>query len=402
MKKIISALLALALSASLCACGNTDTNDTEDTANTIETTESTSDTTSTTETTESEEEKALKAIKSRYEKANEYLAEYLEKGYFRDDDWKYYEDAAALEYLYKEFEVLGDYEDSAEILSRFTVLPDMLTSITNTRTDNLGNVTQNAYNDYYIDEFGRISFYDSKYSYDARGTLTEYNNPIVKFFGIAHYRYEYEYEYDEAGRIIKAKAIRWGAVEIIATPEYDENGNIVKAIIQTNEDTYTNTYTYDAQNRLIAAKKAMMDSYGIFFDPTSYTYRYDEKGNLTEENYLYTDTREYQYQITYAYDENGNCTEMNYSGRTRSLDDYEGKITYAYDENGYLLEMREMFTKDLGTSDEDQTIFQFLYTNDENGRPISAELIETVDGKNSYASQILTYNYETLYFYDAE
>ena len=176
----------------------------------------------------------------------------------------------------------------------------------------------------------------------------------------------------------------------------------MKAIIQTNEDTYTNTYTYDAQNRLIAAKKAMMDSYGIFFDPTSYTYSYDEKGNLTEENYLYTDTSEYQYQITYAYDENGNCTEGNYSGRTRSLDDYEGKITCAYDENGYLLEMREMFTKDLGTSDEDQTIFQFLYTNDENGKPISAELIETVDGKNSYASQILTYNYETLYFYDAE
>ena len=73
-----------------------------------------------------------------------------------------------------------------------------------------------------------------------------------------------------------------------------------------------------------------------------------------------------------------------------------------YDENGYLTEMKETFTEDLGTHDEDQTVFQFLYTNDENGRPISVELIETKDGKNAYTSQILTYNYETLYFYDAE
>lgn len=131
MKKIIGALLALALSASLCACGNTDTNDTEDTSTSAEPTETTTETTT---ETESEEEKALKAIKARYEKANEYLAEYLNDGYFRDDDWKYYEDAAALESLYKEFEALGDYEDSAEIFACFTVLPDMLTSITTTPT----------------------------------------------------------------------------------------------------------------------------------------------------------------------------------------------------------------------------------------------------------------------------
>ena len=401
MKKIISVLLVLALAVALAACGNTDTNDTENPTNT---TESTSDTTSTTETTESEEEKALRETQARYKKVKEYLAKYLENGSFRDDDWKYYEGTNALVYLYTEFEALGDYEDCAEILSRFTVLPDLLMSITNTKIDNLGNVAENCpYNDYYIDEFGRISFYDSKFSYDERGTLTEYNNPIIKFLGIAHYRYEYKYEYDNIGNITKVKAIRWGAVEIIAIPEYDANGNIVKATIQTDKDTYTNIYTYDAKNRLIAAEKATMDSYGNFFYPTSYTYHYDETGNLTEENYLYTNEREYRYQITYSYDENGNCTEMNYSGKTRWLDDYEGKITYAYDENGYLVEMTETFTeKDVGTSDENQKVFQFLYTNDANGKPISAELIETENGKNAYASQILTYHYETLYFYNAE
>ena len=156
MKKIISVLLVLALAVALAACGNTDTNDTENPTNT---TESTSDTTSTTETTESEEEKALRETQARYEKVKEYLAKYLENGSFRDDDWKYYEGTNALVYLYTEFEALGDYEDCAEILSRFTVLPDLLMSITNTKIDNLGNVAENCpYNDYYIDEFGRISF----------------------------------------------------------------------------------------------------------------------------------------------------------------------------------------------------------------------------------------------------
>lgn len=130
MKKIIGALLALALSASLCACGNTDTNDTEATSISAEPTE----TTETTAETESEEEKALNATQVRYEKAKECLTEYLNDGYFRDDDWKYYEDAAALEYLYKEFEAIGDYEESEEIFACFTVLPDMLTSITTTPT----------------------------------------------------------------------------------------------------------------------------------------------------------------------------------------------------------------------------------------------------------------------------
>ena len=47
-------------------------------------------------------------------------------------------------------------------------------------------------------------------------------------------------------------------------------------------------------------------------------------------------------------------------------------------------------------------IVSVIYTNDENGRPISAELIETKNGKNDYASQTLTFNYKTRYSYQAE
>lgn len=460
MKKIILALLALAFCISLCACGgNTDTDDTENTT----TGEQTTETAESTSQTESEEEKALKAryekankylkeylkdgnfhngvttlsgnraerylykefeacgdyedsaeilsmfrtrddgtylyIPSAYKVANEYLAEYLEVGYFYISGQGTLRNNAALEYLYKEFEACGDYEDSAEILSRFTVFPDMLTSITNTTTDNLGNVKEGTY---------------ETYKYDEKGTSQD--DPILELLGISDWRlmwnHNFEYEYDEADRIISVKLMEDGTVEAIVTPEYDANGNVVKATIQTNNGTYTSTYTYDEQNCLIAAEKYKCDSWGDWNStPRPYTYSYDANGNLTEESYSYNDS--YEYTTTYSYDENGDLIkkvdvsyvyeyiyvyDYVYAYEHEYVYDYE----YEYDANGYLVMKKETYTENPGKNSERQTITQFLYTNDENGRPISAELIETENGKNSYASQILTYNYETLYFYNAE
>lgn len=108
--------------------------------------------------------------------------------------------------------------------------------------------------------------------------------------------------------------------------------------------------------------------------------------------------------ITYSYYENGDLKEKDvkdYKSVSNFTSVYTCAYEYTYDVNGYLVMKKENNTI-VDRYYESQTSTQFLYTNDENGRPVSAELIETVDGKNSYASQILTYNYETLYFYDAE
>ena len=383
MKKIISILLALALSASLCACGNTDANGTEDTSTSAKPTETTTETTT---ETESEEEKQLKATKARYEKANEYLAEYLENGYFRDDDWKYYEDAAALEYLYKEFEACGDYEESEEILSRFTVLPDMLTSITNTRTDNLGNAREYTY---------------KSYEYNKKGIL--WDDSILEFLGLANWAYDFQYEYDKHDNLVAVKLVDYEGILAIVTPEYDESGKIVKATIQTNTDTYTSTWTYDEQDHLITAEKYVFTPIGGRY-LSSYTYTYDANGHLTKEQYFYNDGYDNACTITYSYYENGDLKEKDvkdYKSVYNFTYVYTCAYEYTYDVNGYLVMKKENNTI-VDRYYESQTSTQFLYTNDENGRPISAELIETVDGKNAYASQILTYNYETLYFYDAE
>ena len=105
MKKIISVLLALALSASLCACGNTDTNDTEDTSTSAEPTETT------TVETESAEDKALNATQVRYEKAKECLTEYLNDGYDNECTitYSYYENGDLKEKDVKDYKSVSNF-----------------------------------------------------------------------------------------------------------------------------------------------------------------------------------------------------------------------------------------------------------------------------------------------------
>ena len=74
--------------------------------------------------------------------------------------------------------------------------------------------------------------------------------------------------------------------------------------------------------------------------------------------------------------------------------DYTTVCEYEYDNNGYLVKLTKNDT--LGSFTE------FIYTNDASGRPVSAQLTEKENGTNKYASQTLTYKYETLYFYNAE
>ena len=263
----------------------------------------------------------------------------------------------------------------------------MLTSITNAQTDHLGNRKESEY---------------ASYQYDEKGTSND--APILKVLGIDAWSHNFQYEYDPADRIISIKLLS-GGVYAIVTPEYNANGNIVKATIQTNTDTYTSTYTYDEQNRLIAAEKYTYnggEAYdGEYWKLYSRTYTYDVNSNLAEEKYsvtLYGSKRDMT--IKYSYYENGDLqkketNEYDYNWKTEFAT--ESTYAYEYDVNGHLLMEKKNHISALGTSDK-----SLIYTNDENGRPITAELIETKDGKNDYASQILTYHYETLYFYATE
>jgi hypothetical protein len=70
---------------------------------------------------------------------------------------------------------------------------------------------------------------------------------------------------------------------------------------------------------------------------------------------------------------------------------------FKYDVNSYLIES----TKTTEYHDRMLTLVeQCRYTNDEQGRPVSAELTEVKNGVSTYASQQWTYFYHTFYFYN--
>lgn len=467
MKKIISLILVLMLCISLGACGegNPDLNmenststsvtvaaDIEDTSAVSITTTADSQQSSTaintatqkveqtTAQTESEEEKALKVTKERYENANKYLTKYLSEGSFYISGQGTLKDNAALKYLYKEFEACGDYEDSRAILTRFAVLPDALMSITVKKTDYLNNEITEKMPFYLYDANGAwIDYHDIEYSdiYDIQYKVVnltgfyvlqtenkEYINrgQLLDFLGfsfdeVAYGDYIYQYETDSLERVNVVKAFAGGKLIVLIKLEYDSVGNITKSTIQTTGgNTYTNTYTYNAKNELIDAKKYLIhDILNANFAPQhSIVYSYNNSGNLVQEVDIYEKAggfivgyyKNEMRETVYVYDKNGNLSRKEFRGyhNNPNVPNYTSIDEYSYDKNGYIVKLTNTKSArmDMYSDCINICVEELYYTNDENGKPISAELIETENGKNKYASQILTYNYEDIYFYNAE
>ena len=121
-------------------------------------------------------------------------------------------------------------------------------------TDVLGNSTRTEY-----DTFGRkVREYDqngyaAEYKYDKLGRAVEHKSPVEKVSGVVYYA--------------------------VKTMQYDNNGNLVSARVNTNAsdetEKYSDTqYTYDNRNRLVMTKS---------FDGEKYNYvqnYYDKKGNI--------------------------------------------------------------------------------------------------------------------------
>ena len=81
----------------------------------------------------------------------------------------------------------------------------------------------------------------------------------------------------------------------------------------------------------------------------------------------------------------------------------DGEGTYTYDENGFLIQetmVRTYHNSYNGTTDYRYTE-TLTYTNDDQGYHVTAEFT-TDNTSNNYQSYIITYNYEDLYFYNAD
>lgn len=116
-----------------------------------------------------------------------------------------------------------------------------------------------------------------------------------------------ELTYDKKGNPLKRVRIDKGdKTETVYT--YDDNGRMIKQVATADDFTRTEDYAYDAAGRLIRHHRA--DCHGSRIDETTYTYVYDDKGNLTEEKRIstYSDGDGDEVTTIYNYNEAGKIT----------------------------------------------------------------------------------------------
>ncbi len=338
---------------------------------------------------------------------NRYWEEYQEKGSFQIArrsmimGYSTLYDNEAGKYLYENLMAYGDYGNSKEILSHFIVLPDMLVDISLQQTDHLGNSDQSVYATYQYNEKGECLTSDQAKFFEFLGLNTQVGK-----------NHSCEWEHDEMGRVRSMTVKKFTAIAAVITPEYDTNGNIIKAIIKTNDGEYVNTYQYNAFNRLISAERSVgADRINTtsLYQPGNFSLKkdYHDSGKLEKETLTWLRGGKECYEITqYAYDGNGNLIRKEYTYFNPYSREEEIVLTEYFYVNGWLTRSHEEKNEYayIGSEKTLRTtvITEMTYNNDENGHPISAEITETVNGKSNYASQILTYHYEDLYFCKSE
>lgn len=265
-----------------------------------------------------------------YQDAVEKLEIAVNGGYIRYEEGSnmVIDGCRAYAYLYGVFEELGDYKDSKEYLSRFKVIEDVLVK----RTENEETFTSN------LKQYGE---------HDSLGRRISGMVMDTSELGFYITGYFYNYVYGEDGRISEIithdgdveTPVAWGI------PSYDENGNMTSLdITWISPDgvfSYTSVFTYDEFGRLLTKQIPEPKS----FTTNYYWYYYDEDGKLI--------------QVTKDRIKNGKEWPS-------SREIYE----YIYDENGYLIEKRE-HRNSPGDGVWVWEIINFIYTNDENGLPLS-------------------------------
>lgn len=349
------------------------------------------------------------------------LGSYAKDGYISvcNDDSEWLEGSAALAYVYEKLDGLdkmvidkwkiteycgpdyiSDYEGNAidwdynAYLAKFSHLENVLLKEEHTTLDNMENVEeQESYNEpywqYNVD--GTVSFVgNSSYAFE----MTK-SNPF-NLYGTQ------QVTYDDAGKPTKIKYMSGDTVQYLVEITYDANGNKINEHVKQNSGELDITYEYDDQNRLV---KIELPTYVDSDTIITYTYTYDDNGNVAkevmEQHYYY---EYYDAEITnnktirtFKYDENGNLISgtKKYENWGYNTNWDSGKYTvekYIYQE----------------------TLDQYTFTTDADGKLATVKITYgntySVRGDNSgevisspsYVSRTIEFVYGDYWFYTAE
>ena len=246
-------------------------------------------------------------------------------------------------YIYDLFSKASGYRDADAYLARFTILASDLVKLTETTVDQLDKSQTSIKGEYHYNPDGTLA--------KAKGT------DIIDAYGMYYTDYQH-FVYDESGKLSQII----GGYNIdnpgaIGTPEYDDKGNLVAMKVQTGSGSYTSTFTYDDQGRVLTA-----DIYPGNYNGRNISYTYGEDGKLAKK-VLVRDNGYYTYTYDYT---------------------YTGDV---------LTHIKETYTYRYGGGYETE----YAITCDDQGRPLSVA-ITTTNSNNTYKSTTQNYHYEDLYF----
>ena len=237
----------------------------------------------------------------------------------------------ALDWVYNTALELVDFEKSAEIASRFTLLENKMLELKYTHTDALGNLVEDNTVTYEYDADGNVS-YESYHNYEPAGmyqtngipeqTLNDKGQVITVTYKSANGDvYSVVYTYDENGKKVQATGVPYseygGEQTMTVTYQYDEAGRLVKESgIEDNPSSSrwynekVKEYTYDA-----AGNRTMMRTYRLNYDQGKIDWAYDVK------------------RWDYQYDSNNQMTQVTYS----YLGTYSAEGEYSSGGNDYVI-----------------------------------------------------------------
>ena len=267
-----------------------------------------------------------------------------------------YDGSALAEYLYNQFQALGDYEDASDFLPFFAIREVSVTTARRT----------NPFNDI-------VSEYDEDLpQYDVLGRIVISDTPGAQSVGIIYEHsgnHRYQSVYDENNvltQVIITSTNGLGNVigTCTADLEYNEFGqHIATHVVFVDEDgndvRYTSTLEYDDRGNLIRIHIPYYERNG---DIGTYTalYAYDEQGKLLRDTSVeipddlewferYSKRPFYRITSKNIYDENGLLIVQYTCAHYPDVPSY-AMTTYTYDEHGMLVN-KCLYSYDYGWND---------------------------------------------------
>lgn len=151
---------------------------------------------------------------------------------------------------------------------------------------------------------------DTVYTYDARGLC------LSEVWTADGHSVATTYRYDAEGREVykKVDSDYEGTRDVVYESSYDAYGNLCRLVETAGDRRYIDTYTYDAENRLVAETHDTNEYHNAF------TYEYTAGGLLAKETCTDTNPDYSGYVTVYGYDVDGDLT-----GYVQTFDD--GSVT---------------------------------------------------------------------------